>query len=131
MLRLKPGQDIKQHLIAYAQKNKIQSGVIVSAVGSVSQLRVRIADGLTVKEKTQAMEVVHFSGTLTQFHLHAHILGINTQMQTFGGHLKEGSIVHTTMEITLIDVSDEFHNTRTFDESTGYDELVVKRVNEI
>ncbi len=37
----------------------------------------------------------------------------------------DGCIVHTTMEITLLDLSDDIQAERTYDSETGYDELNV------
>lgn len=128
MLRLKPQQDIKQALIAYTQEHQLNNVILLSVVGSVSKMRVRIADGVTVLEKEENMEIVHMSGTITQYQVHIHILGIDVGMQTFGGHLKEGTLVHTTLECALMDVSDVYQNSRVFDSETGYAELHINRI---
>jgi uncharacterized protein len=69
---------------------------------------------------------VHMSGTITNHHPHIHILGIDVHMHTFGGHLKEGTLVHTTLEIALMDVSKAYQNKRVYDPDTGYDELEIQ-----
>ena len=125
LIRLKPNQDIKQELIQFSVKNNIKVGSIVSAVGSVTKMSVRIADGKTVVQDNQNREVFGLSGTLVHNQIHAHIAAINTKMDVFGGHLMDGCLVHTTMEITILDVSDNINASREYDEGTGYDELFV------
>ena len=125
LLRLKPNQDIKLELLKYAQERNIKTASIVSAVGSVSSMKVRIADGKTIAYDTYNREILSLSGTLINGKIHAHIGAISTRMDVFGGHLMEGCIVHTTMEITLLDLSEDVQAERIFDSETGYDELNV------
>ena len=98
LIRLKPNQDIKQELIQFSIKYNIKVGSIVSAVGSVSKMNVRIADGKTVVQDEENREVFAFSGTLVRHQIHAHIAAINTKMEVFGGHLMDGCLVHTTID---------------------------------
>jgi predicted DNA-binding protein with PD1-like motif len=130
MLRLKPHQDIKEELVRFTHENHLKNVIILSVVGSVSTMRVRIADGVTILQKERNMEVVHMSGTITQHRIHIHILGIDTDMQSFGGHLVEGTLVHTTLECALMELSDVYENSRVFDPETGYDELLIQAVGE-
>jgi predicted DNA-binding protein with PD1-like motif len=46
-------------------------------------------------------------------------------MISIGGHVMEGCIVHTTMEITILGLDEEVTTERLFDPNTGYDELLV------
>ena len=123
LLRLKPNQDVKLELLRYAQERNIKTASIASAVGSVSSMKVRIADGKTIVGDDQNREVLSLSGTLINGKIHAHIGAISTRMDVIGGHLMEGCIVHTTMEITLLDLSEEIRAERIYDSETGFDEL--------
>ena len=123
ILRLKPNQDIKIELLKYVQDRNIKTASIVLAVGSVSSMKVRIADGKTIVGDDQNREVLSLSGTLINGKIHAHIGAISTRMDVIGGHLMEGCIVHTTMEITLLDLSEEIRAERIYDAETGFDEL--------
>ena len=125
ILRLKPNQDIKIELLKYVQDRNIKTASIVLAVGSVSSMKVRIADGKTIVGDDQNREVLSLSGTLINGKIHAHVGAISTRMDVFGGHLMEGCIVHTTMEITLLDLSEDVQAERIFDSETGFDELNV------
>lgn len=125
MMRLEPKSDLKLSLLEKMAQENIQSGSIVSAVGSLSHMRVRIADGKTTEEHHENMELISLSGTLTDGHIHAHLSAINGDMEVFGGHLLEGCLVNTTMELVLLDLSAVFENKRVLDPKTGYDELKV------
>lgn len=125
MCRLQPKADLKKSLVEFMKLNEIQSGAILSAVGSLAHMCVRIADGKTSEEHHENMELISLSGTLTSGHIHAHLSAINGKMEVFGGHLLEGCIVNTTLELVIVDLSENFQNQRVYDEQTGYDELVV------
>ena len=125
LLRLKPNQDVKLELLRYAQERNIKTASIASAVGSVSSMKVRIADGRTIVSDTHNREVLSLSGTLINGKIHTHIGAISTRMDVFGGHLMDGCVVHTTMEITLLDLTEDVQAERIFDSETGYDELNV------
>lgn len=127
LLRLMPNQDIKQEIINFSLVNNITVGSIVSAVGSVSRMNVRVADGKTAMERIENCEVFALSGTIVQNKVHAHIAAINLSMDVFGGHLMVGCLVHTTMEITLFDLSDDISAQRKYDDNTGYDELFIDK----
>ncbi len=127
LFRLMPDQDIKDELVKFAESNNIKVGSIVSAVGSVSRMNVRVADGKTVIENNENREVFALTGTIVQNKVHAHIAAINPSMEVFGGHLMVGCLVNTTMEITVLDLSDDVVAHRVFDENTGYDELFIDK----
>lgn len=125
LIRLTPKQDIKLELINFSQVNNITVGSIVSVVGSVSKMNVRVADGKTSIESVENREVFALSGTIVHNKVHAHIAAINPSMEVFGGHLMVGCLVHTTFEITLLDLSEDISAQRKYDDRTGYDELFI------
>jgi hypothetical protein len=57
---------------------------------------------------------------------HLHIALSDSLGNVIGGHLMNGSIIHTTAEVTLIE-NHQFQFQRIWDESTGFNELRVKR----
>ena len=63
-------------------------------------------------------------GTLSPKGVHIHISVSDENGNTIGGHLKNGCIVNTTAEVCLL-VFDNIKFDREFDETTGYDELVI------
>lgn len=125
VLRIKPNQDLKLSLLEFSKLNHIQSGSIVSAVGSLRSMVVRIADGKSIEEYHEPVELTSLSGTFSDGHIHAHLSAISSKMDVFGGHLMPGCLINTTMEVVILDFSDSHQNTRVFDPQTGYDELLV------
>lgn len=125
LFRLLPQSDLKLGILEMCAAEKIRTGVIVSAVGSLSEASLRIADGETVITALGPFELTSLSGTISQGHAHLHCSLYDTAMNTIGGHLMQGCVINTTMELCILDLSDEFDTRREPDDSTGYDELVV------
>ena len=121
--RLGPGEDLKRFIEDYAIKERI-SGVVVSGVGSLKHLKIRLADGKTVLERKAEFEIVSLTGTLSPDGVHLHISVADTEGDVIGGHLKDGCIINTTCEL-CIDVYNDIVFSRVYDEKTGYKELQV------
>ena len=121
--RLTKGSDLKKEIESYTINNKI-SGVILCAVGCLSKLTIRLADGESILEKEGMFEIVSITGTLSEDGVHIHISVSDENGSTIGGHLKDGCIVNTTAEIVL-NIFDNIKFKREYDEETGYDELVI------
>ena len=122
--RLTKGMDLKKEIEKYAIDNKI-SGTVISSVGCLTSLVIRLADGESILKKDGNFEIVSITGTLSPDGVHIHISVSDEFGNTIGGHLKDGCIINTTAEVCLV-IFDNIKLNRTFDESTGYDELVVK-----
>ena len=125
--RLTKGMDLKKKIEEYAINNKV-SGVILSCVGSLSKLVIRLADGKSILEKEDSFEIVSITGTLSQDGVHIHISVSDNNGNTIGGHLKNGCIVNTTAEV-CIQLFDDIEFKREYDKSTGYNELDIKEKN--
>ena len=121
--RLTKGMDLKGEIEKYAIDNKV-SGTIISSVGCLTSLVIRLADGESILKKDGNFEIVSVTGTLSPDGVHIHISVSDEFGNTIGGHLKDGCIVNTTAEVCLV-LFDNIKFSRTFDESTRYDELVV------
>ena len=127
VFRLKPGSDLYQGIITQCVKHRIKAGAIISAVGCVSQVCFRKADGKTIYQEISDFEVTSLSGTISEDGIHVHIQFCDDSLRCIGGHLQGGTIVNTTMEIVILDLQAEYRLTRVFDETTGYDELEVEK----
>lgn len=128
--RLTKGMDLKKSIEQYVVDKKIKSGVILSAVGCVYQACLRTADGKTVKTINKEYEIVSATGTLSMEGCHIHISLSDVNLETIGGHLKDNCLVNVTAEIVLAEF-DEYEFFRSFDENTGYKELVIKENNNV
>ena len=123
--RLKPNQDLKESLKSFVQQNNIQSGFILTAVGSLKQVTLRFANRDNAQIFNERFEIVSLVGTLSIHGIHLHISLSDKNGKTIGGHLVDGCIIYTTAEI-VIGVSEDFIFARTVDETTGYKELEIQ-----
>ena len=102
-IRLKPGNDIYKCIINYVEKNKIEAGFIMSCVGSLQEINIRLANAdkfLTKKEHFEITSLVGCVSCNNRYHLH--ITLCDSEGNAKGGHLcKENNIVYTTAEIII------------------------------
>ena len=122
--RLHRGDDLRREIEAYAVKHRIQAGVILSCVGSVTEARLRDATGVRLQQIDRHCEIVSATGTISAERLHIHISLSDESLSTFGGHLAYGCIVNTTAEIVLLELESYAFGTA-FDPETGYQELTI------
>jgi hypothetical protein len=122
--RLLPGQDIKISLQQLLDEYQLKAAAIISAVGSVQTFSLRVSDGKTVISNMEHREIVSMSGILTKDGIHVHISLSGLDGSVIGGHLMEGCLVNTTLELVLIPLEHDL--SRTYDSATGYKELVTK-----
>ncbi len=123
--RLTKGMDLKKEIEKIASSEDIEAGVVLSSVGCVSRGRFRVADGKSIKEMDEDLEILSLNGTLSKNGVHLHISYGDIEGRAWGGHLAEGNIINTTCEL-VIGILSEKKFTREPDESTGYDELVIE-----
>ena len=124
--RLLPNQDLKISFEAYAKENQIKAGVILTCVGSLKSATLKMADENVIKTFEQRFEIVSLVGTFSSDGCHLHVSLSDADGKVIGGHLKDGCIIYTTAEIVIGEI-DNFVFTREIDESTGFNELVVKQ----
>lgn len=123
--RLIRGNDIKKEIISYCQKKNIKAGVIISAVGCIQHLHVRLAEAKDYINKEGCYEIVSITGTVSKDDVHIHISVSDNTGKTVGGHLKDGTIVGTTCEVVIYELKDYIFD-RELDDITGYDELAIR-----
>jgi len=128
-LRLLPGQDLKQELERFARQQPLQAGFVLSAVGSLSQATLRLADQTEDYLLSERLEILALSGSLCPDGVHLHLAVADAQGRTWGGHLRPGCLIYTTAEIVLAD-SLEYRFSRQPDPATGYLELHIEKVAE-
>ena len=124
-LRLRPGADLKAELLALAARERIRAGWMLTCVGSLSRVRLRLAGGTKHATWQGPFEIVALTGTLSQDGGHLHLAVADQQGRTIGGHLAEGCTVRTTAEV-VVAADDRLLFAREHDPATGYEELVVR-----
>lgn len=122
-LRLHRGDDLLLSIKELAREADIQAGVVLSAVGCISQGRVRDASGVTVRSIPEECEIVSLNGTVSRERCHLHIALSREDLTTLGGHLCPGCIINTTCELVIAELPGQRFDVEQ-DPETGYDELI-------
>ncbi|MCB9183935.1 MAG: DNA-binding protein [Flavobacteriales bacterium] len=121
-LRLLPGEDVRAELERWAREQGIEAAAVTSAVGSLSVAVLRYG-GQSAGTRTEGdLEVCALSGTLSRHGLHLHLAYANEVGEMRGGHLLNGCLVRTTLELVIQEIGG-VRFMRRKDERTGYDEL--------
>ena len=125
-IRMLPGEDVMPQLKKFIADNQIEAGFILSAVGSLTHYNIRFANQ---PEGTQAeghFEVVSLTGLLGTAGNHVHLSVSDSTGRTIGGHLLDGNLVYTTLEVVIGEDLDHTYQRET-DPTFGYKELVIKK----
>lgn len=125
--RLRRGEDLLLSIRSLAKEYHIQAGVVLSAVGCISQGRLRDASGVSIRSISEHCEIVSLNGTVSENRCHLHLSLSREDLSTVGGHLVEGCIINTTCELVL-GILDSWSIGVEFDDETGYDELIFREV---
>jgi predicted DNA-binding protein with PD1-like motif len=120
--RFIPSEDLKEAIENLASKNSLNCGIIICMVGSLNQAVLRMSNG-NKKVFEGPLEIVSAEGTIAQDGIHVHLAVSDEQGAVLGGHLLEGCIIHTTVEICILTCDKTLK--RVHDPQTGYKELQV------
>ncbi len=123
--RLTQGTDLKAAIQVMVTQHGISAGSLVSCVGCLTTINLRLAGADTTLVRHGSFEIVSIMGTLTSDHQHIHIAVADDKGSVFGGHLLMGNIVGSTAEV-VIHSYPQLSFFREFDPTTGYTELVVE-----
>ena len=125
-VRLRRGQDLMLSIKELCREKNIAAGVVLSAVGCISEGRVRDASGVTIRQIEDHCEIVSLNGTVSAARCHLHIALSKEDLSTIGGHLCPGCLINTTCELVL-GVVEGWRCGVEQDDETGYDEIVFER----
>jgi predicted DNA-binding protein with PD1-like motif len=123
-LRLIPQQDLKAELDYFVRKQAIEAACILTCVGSLAKVTLRLANQSQASIYNGQFEIVSLTGVMSRHGSHYHIAIADETGQTIGGHLLEGCLIYTTAEI-VIGVLPNFSFKREYSEATGYNELAI------
>lgn len=124
-IRLKPGEDLKCALATYVSNNNLIAAAIVTCVGSLAKVNLRLANAKEYYQQINNFEIVSLVGTLAKTGLHLHISIADENGKVIGGHVMDGNIIHTTAEIVIIELMN-YQFKREYESTTGYKELEIK-----
>lgn len=127
-IRILPGQDVREEIDKFSRINNIQAGVVLTCVGNLRRAVIRMANERIVKRYVGSYEILSMDGTLENGNSHLHICISDELGNVQGGHLKNGTITGTTIEVVILEITN-LSFSREFDNSTGFNELVVTKKN--
>ena len=125
-LRLRPGQDLRIELGRFARAKRLRAAFVASCAGSCTRTAIRYANQPGASVREGHFEIVSLTGTLAADGMHVHASFADSTGATFGGHLMDGSIVYTTAEIVIGEISRAAFARET-DPTYGWKELAVRR----
>lgn len=128
-LRLHRGDDLMLSIRQLCREKEIKAGVVLSAVGCISEGRVRDASGVTIRTIQEHCEIVSLNGTVSHQRCHLHIALSKEDLSTIGGHLCTGCIINTTCELIIGEIPGVCYGVEE-DLQTGYDEIVFLQAKE-
>ena len=100
-LRLHPGDDLRQQLTATVRALHLPAGAVLTCVGSLTTVVLRLANQDAATTHHGHFEIVALVGTLSVHGSHLHLAVADETGRTLGGHLLDGCRVYTTAEIVL------------------------------
>lgn len=117
-LRLKPGTDVLLGLQEACERNGINNGVILSAIGSLNGVQYCNPVELPTKAGYGYGEILHLTGPIEltnasgiichddegNTNLHVHISLSDRHGNAHGGHLVEGTKVLLTVDVILAEI---------------------------
>ncbi|WP_317164832.1 PPC domain-containing DNA-binding protein [Hymenobacter ginkgonis] len=125
-LRLAPGADLRQQLLAFVVAQHIEAGTLITCVGSLTDVSLRLANQENATHYHGHFEIVSLVGTVSKSGgAHLHLSVSDSTGRTIGGHLLDGNRVYTTAEIVL-GALPKLVFTRETDPTFGYKELVIR-----
>ena len=123
-LRLRPHQDLRKELEAFAHSRNLRAAFILTCVGSLRHAALRLANKDETTHFDDKFEILSLVGTLSPDGPHLHIALADGAGRTIGGHLMDGNLIYTTAEIVIGEL-DGLRFSRPIDPETTYDELQI------
>jgi len=125
-IRLTPHQDLKEEIVSFVKEKNIYAGCIVTTVGSLEKLEIRLAGGKDnlIRDNGETYEITSLVGTLSTQGVHLHISLSDKHGNMIGGHLLSGCKIFTTAEIVIGELADVRFE-RHLDPSTQCNELSI------
>ena len=120
--RLGPGCDLMKSIVEIAKKENIQSGLVLSGAGSLSQVTLRnvrlFPDEFPIMDrnriytpKKEPLELLSLSGNISkrdgEIHVHCHVTissGLDDG-RAYGGHLVEGCLILSYCEVIIAEIT--------------------------
>jgi predicted DNA-binding protein with PD1-like motif len=127
VFRLRPGDDLMESIRAFVHARHLQSAIILSAVGSLTDTSIRYANQPGAAHLSGHFEIVSITGTVEDGGEHLHLSVSDEKGVTTGGHLLTGCKIYTTAEVVLGELKGMRFARETDKQGSGWDELKIYR----
>lgn len=125
VFRLRPGDDLLESIRRFVHARHLQSAVILSAVGSLTDTSIRYANQPGAAHQSGHFEIVSITGTVEAGGEHLHLSVSDEKGVTTGGHLLTGCKIYTTAEVVLGELKGVRFARETDKQGSGWDELKI------
>ena len=129
IVRLHHGDFLKESILKLCVDNDIKAGVVASSVGSLVKARIRNVGATEIKEINRDLEIISLNGTVSNKRIHLHICVSDSDLNTYGGHLEDGCVINSTCELVILEL-DGYEFDKEYDNETGYNELLIKKIED-
>lgn len=127
IFRIKPNQDILAEIEKFCKKNRINSAIVISLIGSLKGAKLgflkKLPADFSTKDFNGPLEIGSGTGTIalkdSELIIHIHLL-VSDEKKSIAGHLIKGT-VFSTAEVVLGEL--DFEIKRYHDKYTGLNEL--------
>ncbi len=123
-VRLAPGADLRDALMALLPKHGMRAAFVVSGIGSLRDAHLRFAGRPTADLVAGDLELLTLAGSLSPDGPHLHATVADASGRVVGGHVAPGCRVRTTCEV-LVALLPGHRFARRPDPVTGYPELEI------
>lgn len=127
VLRLNPGDDLRDALDLALKQSGGKAAFVVSGIGSLAGASIRFAGAEAPTRIEGALEILTLAGSLSPDGSHLHVSVSDAEGRVFGGHAAPGCMVRTTAELLIAQLPD-WQFSRETDVATGYAELMPRSV---
>jgi predicted DNA-binding protein with PD1-like motif len=127
-VRLEPGVDLRGAMEDLVRTQLPNGAFVLCGIGSLQSPRLRFAGREASETLAGPYEVLTMSGTVTKDGAHLHVSIASEAGEVRGGHIAYGSVVRTTVEALLVELS-AWSLTRERDPRTGFTELITARID--
>ena len=124
VLRIKKDADLLKEIKEYVNANKIQACFIMTCVGSLKKITIRLATEI-IFTKNEFYQIASLTGNISVEREHIHISLSDPTGDVIGGHLLEGNTVYTPVEIVLGVLPNLKYTSALVSDKSGWKELVV------
>ncbi|MCX7795596.1 MAG: DNA-binding protein [bacterium] len=110
--RVDRGEDLLKSIRKAIEDTKLDTGVVVSGVGSLLKARIHMVASNDFPPKDDfldfegPLEIISLQGIIANREPHLHISIANREFKSFSGHLEEGCLILSICEVAILKSED-------------------------